>query len=52
MKKQYSKPVAELVEIQSCSIICQSLDPYSLVQSDDIFDDVPQSDELYEGPDR
>lgn len=52
MKKQYIKPATGVVEIQGCSIICQSIDPYSLVESDNIFDDVPKSDELYDGPDR
>ena len=37
-------PAAVIVKIQSCSIICQSQNPYSTMESGDIFEDVPQND--------
>ena len=39
-------PAAVMVEIQSCSIICQS-NPYSTMKSGDIFEDDPQNDNDY-----
>ena len=39
-------PAAVMVEIQNCSIICQS-NPYSKMESGDIFEDAPQNDNDY-----
>lgn len=47
MKKQYIAPAAVIVEIQNCSIICQSQNPYSTMKSGDIFEDDPQNDNDY-----
>jgi hypothetical protein len=46
MKKKYMTPAAVMVEIQNCSIICQS-NPYSTMKSGDIFEYAPQSDDDY-----
>jgi len=47
MKKKYFKPAAVIVKIQSCSIICQSQNPYSTMESGDIFEDAPLNDNDY-----
>ena len=47
MKKKYMTPAAVIVEIQNCSIICQSPNPYSTMESGDIFEDAPLNDNDY-----
>ena len=50
MKKKYIKPVAATVEVQNCSIICQSPgDPVRATQGNADLDDDVISDDGYEG---